>query len=60
MKLLKNRSVLAGVGLILLGLTVILLCLAKSPPQELSRTELEQLLKSNQISDGRVTGTPRG
>ena len=58
MKLLKNRSVLGGVGLILVGLVVILVCVLKAPPQELARVELEQMLSANQIKEGRVTPTP--
>ena len=57
MKLLKKRSVLCGVGLILVGLVVLLICLLKSPSHELARADLEQLLQASQITEGRVTPT---
>src|ERR1051326_2339798 len=58
MKLLKNRSVIAGAGLMLIGLIVILVCVLKPSSRELARPEFEQLLQANQINQGHVTPTP--
>ncbi len=58
MKLLKNPKILAGVGVLLLGLTLTLVWLFRVPSREITRAELQQLLQSKTFTGLRVTPTP--
>src|SRR5262245_54873443 len=60
MKFLRNRYFLIGSGLIVAGVALIIvaLLLFRSPPKEITRPELEQLIASKGLLDGRVTPTP--
>src|SRR2546422_158006 len=60
MKYFKNpKLVLIGVALIVLSLgTIITACLLHSPVKEISRDELDRLLGTRSIADGRVIPTP--
>ena len=60
MKFLRNRYFLIGSGLIVAGVALIIggVLLFRSPPKEITRPELEQLIASKGLIDGRVTPTP--
>ncbi len=58
MKLLKNTKFLAGIILILAGLTLISIWAFHSPAREISRAELQQLIDTKGLLDGEVAPTP--
>jgi len=59
MKYLRNLYVLAGIGLVVLSLlTTSAVLLFRNPPKEITRAELEQLIDSKGLIQGRVTPTP--
>src|SRR6266850_999516 len=58
MKRFKNFKVLAGLGLVLLGVALIAGYYFRTPTQEISRPELNYLVQKNQITEGRVLPTP--
>jgi cell division protease FtsH len=58
MKRLKNKRLVAGLGLILLGSILILAFCFHSPSREIKRPELEVLLQSGALSSAIVTPTP--
>src|SRR5580765_3952724 len=58
MKRFKYSKILAGLGLILLGVALIAVYFLKTPTREISRQELDYLVRRNQITEGRVLPTP--
>src|SRR4051812_3500687 len=60
MKNLKNPWLLAGIALTLAGLTAVLVGVRglRSPAKEITPAELQQLVESKAISEGRLTPTP--
>src|SRR4051794_40774538 len=59
MKYFRNPYVLSGVGLIIVGIAVICSVLFfRHPPKEISRSELEQIIATKTLVDGRLTPTP--
>src|SRR5437660_1691321 len=58
MKLLKNRRLMAGLGLILTGLLLICVFLLRAPSRELTRSELAELLQKGSLSTAVVVPTP--
>src|SRR5438105_370218 len=57
-KLFKKKRLLAGVGLILAGLTLIGIFFLHEPSRELTRTEMQKLLEAGALSQAQVTPTP--
>jgi len=59
MKYFRNFYVLGGIGLIVAGLiTMSAALLLRNPPKEIARAELEQLIESKGLIQGRITPTP--
>ena len=58
MKLLKNVRFVAGLGLILIGLSLLAVFFCHVPAREINRVEMEQLLQSGALSKAAVTPTP--
>ena len=58
MKYLKNTKVLAGLLLIVAGLTMILVWFLRVPTREITWGELDQLLQTNTLSEVRLLPTP--
>jgi cell division protease FtsH len=57
MKRLKNPYSIAGLALILIGLVVLLIWAFHTPAREMSRMQMEQLLKTKSLSNTEVTPT---
>lgn len=58
MKLLKKPRFLAGITLILIGVSLIGLYWFRTPRKEISNAELERLLENGALQEGRLTPTP--
>ncbi|HXU79637.1 MAG TPA: AAA family ATPase [Methylomirabilota bacterium] len=58
MKRLKNPYSIAGLSLILVGLIAVLAWAFHTPAREMTRRQMEQLLKTNGLTDTQVTPTP--
>src|SRR5262245_1816462 len=58
MKRPRNIRLLAGIGLVLVGLGLIALFLFQTPSREISRTELAGLIEQKQITEGRALPSP--
>jgi cell division protease FtsH len=58
MKYLKNPWIIAGVSLIIIGLTVIGFFVFRTPSHEITRAELEQLIETKAVIEGQVMPTP--
>src|SRR4051812_43905512 len=58
MKFPKNAKLASGLGLILFGLSLILIYFLRSPVREITRGELDQLLQTKGITQGEIVPTP--
>ena len=58
MNILRNKRLVAGLGIILVGLGLIAVFLFHVPSREITRVEMEQLLASGALSKARITPTP--
>jgi cell division protease FtsH len=58
MKFLKNYKLLAGLALVVFGSLLIAVALLRTPAHEITRSELQALIQSGGLQDGKVIPTP--